>query len=53
MKYAGKVRLQLNGSKYELLTVKDIGMMLGDMVEMMEDVEVRVKKGMHLTELRG
>lgn len=53
MKYAGKIRLQLNDSKYELLTVRDIGLMLGDMVEMIEDVEVRVKKGMHLTELRG
>lgn len=52
MRYAGKVRLQLNGNRYELLTVREIGLMLGDMIEAVEDVDVAIRNGLHLTELK-
>lgn len=51
MKYAGKVRLQLKDSQYQLMAVKEVGLMLGDMVEEIEEVEWRGEGNIHLRQL--
>lgn len=53
MKYAGKVRLQLNGNEYQLITLKEVGLFLGELLEEIEEVELKRVDNIHLSELAG
>jgi hypothetical protein len=51
MKYAGKVRLQLIGSDYQLITIREVGLMLGELVDELEEVDVTLAANIHLSAL--